>query len=88
MTPEKLMEIRALILEEFDEPEVSNISDKIIAAVVSLDPDNVPVKSIEDEIGDLFDDMVTDSGSDDDDEQSESSAADEEAPSDNNDNNE
>ena len=88
MTPEKLMEIRALILEEFDEPEVSNISDKILSAVMSLDPDNIPVKSIEDEIGDLFDDMVTDSAGDDDDDVSESSTGEEEAPSDNNDNNE
>jgi N utilization substance protein A len=82
MTPEKLMEIRALILEEFEEPEVSNISDKILAAVMSLDPDNVPTKSIEDEIGDLFDDMVSDSAGDDD-EDGESGAQEEEAPSDN-----
>lgn len=87
MTPEKLMEIRALILEEFDEPEVSNISDKILAAVMSLDPDNIPVKSIEDEIGDLFDDMVTDAAGDDDEDGAESAGGEEEAPSDNIDNN-
>ncbi|MFM8569793.1 MAG: transcription termination factor NusA [Candidatus Kapaibacterium sp.] len=87
MTPEKLMEIRALILEEFDEPEVSNISDKILAAVMSLDPDNIPVKSIEDEIGDLFDDMVTDAAGDDDEEGAGEAAGEEEAPSDNNESN-
>ncbi|MFM8473597.1 MAG: transcription termination factor NusA [Candidatus Kapaibacterium sp.] len=87
MTPEKLMEIRALILEEFDEPEVSNISDKILAAVMSLDPDNIPVKSIEDEIGDLFDDMVTDAAGDDDEEGGGEAAGEEEAPSDNNESN-
>jgi len=87
MTPEKLLEIRALILEEFDEPEVSNISDKILAAVMSLDPDNIPVKSIEDEIGDLFDDMVTDAAGDDDEDGAGSAGGEEEAPSDNIENN-
>lgn len=87
MTPEKLLEIRALILEEFDEPEVSNISDKILAAVMSLDPDNIPVKSIEDEIGDLFDDMVTDAVGDDDEDGAGSAGGEEEAPSDNIENN-
>lgn len=67
MTPEKLVEIRALILEEFDEKEMPNIEERINAALLALDPDNVPTMSLEDEIGDMFNDMqADDAGSDDD----------------------
>jgi hypothetical protein len=45
------------------------------------------VKSIEDEIGDLFDDMVTDAAGDDDEDGAGSAGGEEEAPSDNIENN-
>ncbi len=90
MSPEKLIEIRALILEEFDESEVSNIRDRVMAAVLANDPDNVPTMSIEDEIGGMFSDMVSDSGDDDDEEGSEAAAEEraDDAAGDNNENNE
>ncbi len=86
MTPEKLVDVRALILEEFDETEVPNIRERIAAAVLATDPDNIPTVSIEDEIGELFSDMVTDAVGDDEEDVPNVTAPEqnEEAPGDNN----
>ncbi|MBX7156356.1 MAG: transcription termination factor NusA [Candidatus Kapaibacterium sp.] len=69
MTPEKLLEIRGIILEEFDETEAPNMEDRINAVAAALDPDNVQVMSLEDEIGSMFDDMLSESTDGDDDEE-------------------
>ncbi len=79
MSAEKLIEIRALILEEFDETELPNIQDKVTAAILANDPDNVPTMSLEDEIGGMFSEMVTDGPVDDVDENATEAAAEEKA---------
>ncbi len=86
MTAEKLLEIRALILEEFDETELPGMEDKINAAILANDPDNIPTMSIEDEIGGMFSDMLSDAADSDDEETSEAAAEEQadDAASDNN----
>lgn len=70
MNANHLLAIRKLILEEFDEEESDTINDRVTKAIADLDPDNIPVVSIEDEIGGMFEEMISDSASDEDDDES------------------
>lgn len=60
MTPEKLMQIRRLILEEFNEPELEDIADRIAAAQAELESEKEPPQSIESEIEEMFDSLQVD----------------------------
>ncbi|MBL7998676.1 MAG: transcription termination factor NusA [Candidatus Kapabacteria bacterium] len=75
MTPEKLIAIRTTILEEFEEREDPNITERVYAAFAALDPDNIPTESLEDEISGMFDTMLSDSPDDGDDDETENEGA-------------
>lgn len=71
MTPEKLLAIRKLILEEFDEQELPDIADRIALAQAQLEEENTPPTSIEDEISEMFDSLQVEALDDGDDDESE-----------------